>query len=150
MTPKEIKEKARLLYQARQKNGAFWNHKQRSAFLAQVRKLAKKVPPDATNEKEPELASALMYLDSIATRENITLQLAPKRDKPAAPGTMTLGEYTAAATAEIAKTCRFEQVSRTTYKCQECGLKLITSYVGFTLPQRMRQHYLDHKRKEQI
>ncbi len=149
MTPKEIKDKARLLYQARQKNGAFWSGTEHKYFIKKVRQLALKVPQDATKENNPELSEALMYLGAIEVREGIHLTWAPNRAKPAAPGTMTEAEYKAAATAEIAKTCHFEQVSRTTYKCQECGIKLITSYVGFTLTQRMRQHYLDHQTKAQ-
>ena len=76
MTSEQIKAKARQLYQERQANAARfdWLH-QRKAFLRKVRRLARLIDPAATMDTDPNMAHALMYLDVIATREDIELKL---------------------------------------------------------------------------
>ena len=81
MTPQEIKDAARHLYTLRLKNGAHWIRHEYKRFIIDVRKLAKQIPQDVTLEKELDLSHAQMYLDSIALRENIYLEYAPKRSK---------------------------------------------------------------------
>lgn len=65
------RERARRLYDERNKKGAFWNGLARSNFIRRVRYLAKSV---SVCSNDPDDYATVMFLDAIATREGIDLE----------------------------------------------------------------------------
>lgn len=75
MKSSELKTEAKKLYDERRaRAGMFsWNN-EKKGFIRRVRALARKVSRLATNETDLDMTQAMMYLDVIATREDIELK----------------------------------------------------------------------------
>lgn len=75
LTPAEKRAMGRELYQERQKNaGAPWWISERPAFLRRVRALARQINPQVTQAESEDEVFAMMYVDNIATREDVEIK----------------------------------------------------------------------------
>lgn len=75
MKGSDAKSQAKKLYDERRARAGLFSWKtERVGFIKRVRALAKKVSRLATMESDPDTVQAMMYLDVIATREEIELK----------------------------------------------------------------------------
>lgn len=75
MNGSDAKTQAKKLYDERRARAGMFSWKnERVSFIKRVKALAKKVSRLATSETDLEMSQAVMYLDVIATREDIELK----------------------------------------------------------------------------
>lgn len=74
-TSNNLRTRAKALYDERQANGGLMSY-DHMKLRARARRLARQVSRLATHETDSDMAMALMYLDTIAIREGITLLFA--------------------------------------------------------------------------